>query len=56
MQTNAVIQDKLCAGQAIITSSNYTDKDAKALVDSLNDGAMPVPLVLTQEEKVSPLV
>lgn len=56
MTTNAVIQDKLCAGQALITSPNYTSADAKKLVDSLNDGAMPVPLILHQEEKVSPLV
>ena len=53
MVTNATIQDRICGGAAQI-SWNYTPESAKELADELNSWALPAPLILTQEEKISP--
>ncbi len=55
LMTNPVIRTKICGGTAQI-SGNYTPESAKALADELNDGALPAPLILLQEEKVSPVL
>lgn len=47
------IQAKICDGTASI-EGNYTKEEAKETADSLNDGALPAPLILTQEEKINP--
>lgn len=47
------IQSKICWGSAQIDGS-FTKETAKELVDALNDGALPAPLILMQEEKISP--
>ena len=47
------IQSKICGGTAQI-NGGFTTDTAKKLADSLNDGAMPAPLILMQEEKISP--
>lgn len=47
------IQAKICDGTASI-EGNYSKEEAKATADSLNDGALPAPLVLMQEEKINP--
>lgn len=47
------IQSKICWGSAQIDGS-FTAESAKQLADSLNDGALPAPLILMQEEKISP--
>jgi preprotein translocase subunit SecD len=39
-----------------LINGEFTAEQAKTLVDGLNEGAMPVALMLAQEEKVSPLV
>lgn len=51
--TSPVIQTKICDGAAQIDGS-FTPASAKELASSLNDGALPAPLILMQEEKVSP--
>ena len=53
MITNPVIQAKICDGSAQI-DGNFTAESAKELTNQLNDWALPAPLVLMQEEKVSP--
>ena len=53
MKTSPVIQTKICGWTAQIDGS-FTSKDAKDLVDNLNNWAMPAALVLMQEDKVSP--
>jgi len=53
MLTSPVIQSKICGGTAQI-DGDFTMDGAKELVDSLNNGALPAPLVLMQEEKISP--
>ncbi len=53
MITSPVIQAKICDGAAQIDGS-FTPASAKELASSLNDGALPAPLILMQEEKVSP--
>ncbi len=55
MLTNPVIRSKICGGMAQISGS-YTPESAKVLSDDLNDWALPAPLVLLQEEKISPLL
>lgn len=47
------IQTKICGWTAQIDWT-FTVEEAKKLVDELNDGALPAPLVLMQEEKISP--
>jgi preprotein translocase subunit SecD len=47
------IQSKICGGTAEINGSFTTDS-AKQLSDSLNEGTLPAPLILMQEEKISP--
>lgn len=47
------IQSKICWGSAQIDWS-FTIESAKELSDSLNDWALPAPLMLMQEEKISP--
>ena len=53
MITSPVIQARICDGSAQI-DGNFTPDSAKELTDQLNDWALPAPLVLMQEEKVSP--
>lgn len=53
MLTSPVIRSKICGWTAQI-DGNFTVDSAKELVDALNDGALPAPLVLMQEEKISP--
>ena len=48
-----VIQDEICGWVAMI-SWNYTWQEAEKFAEELNTWAMPVPLKLEQEEKVSP--
>ena len=47
------IQSKICGWTAQIDGS-FTSESAKQLSDSLNEGTLPAPLVLMQEEKISP--
>lgn len=51
--TAPTIQAKICGGTAQI-NGGFTNETAKELADNLNDGAMPAPLILMQEEKISP--
>ncbi len=51
--TSPVIQARICDGSAQI-DGNFTPDGAKELTSQLNDWALPAPLVLMQEEKVSP--
>ncbi|MDR0369687.1 MAG: hypothetical protein LBH96_04165 [Candidatus Peribacteria bacterium] len=51
--TAPTIQSKICDGSAQI-DGQFTPESAKELTASLNDGALPAPLILMQEEKVSP--
>ncbi|MDR2540941.1 MAG: SecD/SecF family protein translocase subunit [Candidatus Peribacteria bacterium] len=51
--TAPTIQSKICDGSAQI-DGQFTPESAKELTTSLNDGALPAPLILMQEEKVSP--
>ena len=51
--TSPVIQAKICDWSAQI-DWNFTADSAKELTSQLNDWALPAPLVLMQEEKVSP--
>lgn len=53
MKTSPVIRSKICGWTAQI-DWNFTMDSAKELVDSLNDWALPAPLVLMQEEKINP--
>ena len=53
MITSPVIQARICDGSAQI-DGNFTAESAKELTNQLNDGALPAPLILMQEEKVSP--
>ncbi len=47
------IQSKICGGTAQIDGS-FTTESAKQLSDALNEGTLPAPLILMQEEKISP--
>lgn len=47
------IQSKICGGTAEINWS-FTAESAKQLSDALNEGTLPAPLILMQEEKISP--
>jgi protein-export membrane protein SecD len=51
--TAPTIQSKICDGSAQI-DGQFTPESAKELTSSLNNGALPAPLILMQEEKVSP--
>ncbi len=51
--TSPVIQARICDGSAQI-DGNFTAESAKELTNQLNDWALPAPLILMQEEKVSP--
>ncbi len=51
--TAPTIQSKICWWWAQI-DWQFTPETAKELVNSLNDWALPAPLILMQEEKVSP--
>ena len=53
MITSPVIQSKICDGSAQI-DGNFTAEWAKELTSQLNEWALPAPLILMQEEKVSP--
>lgn len=51
--TSPTIQSKICWGWAQI-DWQFTPQTAKELINSLNDWALPAPLILMQEEKISP--
>ncbi len=51
--TSPTIQTKICGGTAQIDGT-FTVEEAKKLVNDLNDWALPAPLILMQEEKISP--
>ena len=46
------VQSEITNGQAVITG-NFTQKEAKALVSRLNEGALPVPITLVGQQSVS---
>lgn len=50
--TAPVIREKICAGSAQI-DGQFDGAGAKQLVTELNEGALPAPLILANEEKVS---
>lgn len=52
LQTSPTIQEAICGWTAVINWS-YDVKEARDLVDSLNEWALPAPLLLANEEKVS---
>ncbi|EKD25415.1 MAG: bifunctional preprotein translocase subunit SecD/SecF [uncultured bacterium (gcode 4)] len=47
------IQSKICGGTAEINGS-FTVDSAKQLSNALNEGTLPAPLILMQEEKINP--
>lgn len=47
------IREKICGGSAQI-DGQFTMESAKQLVESLNEWALPAPLLLANEEKVAP--
>lgn len=53
LQTNPVINEAICGGSAQI-DGDFDTAWAKELSDSLNEWALPAPLILSSEEKVSP--
>lgn len=53
LMTAPTINEPICGGSAQIDGS-FTQETAKELSDGLNEGALPAPLILSQEEKVSP--
>ncbi len=46
------VQSEITNGKAVITG-NFTQKEAKALVARLNEGALPVPITLDGQQSVS---
>lgn len=52
LMTAPTINEPICGWSAQIDGSFTTDT-AKELADSLNEGALPAPLILSQEEKIS---
>jgi protein-export membrane protein SecD len=50
--TAPVIQDKICGGTAQI-DGQFDGASARALAESLNEWALPAPLLIRQEEKIS---
>ncbi len=55
LTTAPVIREKICGWSAQI-DGQFTMESARELVDELNDWALPAPLILSQEEKVSPVL
>ncbi len=53
LQTAPTIQDEICGGTAIINGQESV-ADARSVIDGLNEWALPAPLILANEEKVSP--
>lgn len=53
IKTAPTIQSEICGGTAQINGS-FTTEEAKNLADELNEWALPAPLILMQEEKISP--
>lgn len=53
--TSPVIREKICGGSAQI-DGQFTAESARALTDELNQWALPAPLTLAQEEKMSPIL
>ena len=47
-----VVQQKISGGQAVITGS-FTLKEAKAMVERFNAGALPAPITLINQQTVS---
>ncbi len=52
LMTAPTINEPICGWSAQI-DGNFTKESAKQLADGLNEWALPAPLVLSQEEKVS---
>lgn len=52
LMTAPTINEPICGGSAQIDGS-FTADSAKELADGLNEGALPAPLILANEEKVS---
>ncbi len=50
--TAPTIREKICGGSAQI-DGNFDVNSAKKLVDDLNEGALPAPLIFAHEEKMS---
>jgi preprotein translocase subunit SecD len=50
-----VVREAITTGTAVI-SGNFTPQDARALVSSLNSGALPVPISLISTETVGPIL
>ena len=55
LQTAPTINEPICGGSAQI-DGQFTTQSAKDLSDSLNEWALPAPLIISQEEKVSPVL
>lgn len=55
LMTAPIINEPICGWSAQIDGS-FTSASAKDLSDNLNEGALPAPLILSQEEKVSPIL
>lgn len=55
LQTAPIINEPICGGSAQI-DGEFTTESAKELSDSLNEWALPAPLILSSEEKVSPIL
>lgn len=53
LMTAPTINEPICGWSAQIDGT-FTRDTAKELSDGLNEGALPAPLILSQEEKVSP--
>ena len=52
LTTSPVIREKICGWSAQI-DGGFTPETARSLVDDLNEWALPAPLILSHEEKVS---
>jgi protein-export membrane protein SecD len=55
LKTSPVINEEICGGQTQI-SGQFTREETQTLARDLNEGALPAPLILSQEEKVSPVL
>lgn len=51
--TSPVINSEICQGSAVIDGQESAAQ-ARELIAELNEGALPAPLLLANEEKVSP--
>ena len=51
--TTPVVQEAITGGKAQITG-NFTNEEAKTLVQRLNSGALPVPITLISQQNIGP--